>query len=210
MNHSSQHFTGGLFIVFEGIDGTGKSTQCQLLAEALQKSGWIVHLDKEPSDLHYGAILRQSANSGRLSAEQELEYFHLDRKMHVKELISPAKARGEIVILDRYYFSTVAYQGQRGFDPDELLKENEGFAPKPDILFILDLAVEDSLKRIGKRGTVTEFETSESLEYCRQTYLKFANEPYAKVISSLQSVESIHEEVLQHLGTRFPSLRIKE
>lgn len=195
----SKKIEGGLFIVFEGIDGTGKSTQCKLLAEHLSSLGYIVHLDKEPSDEKYGAILRNSATTGRLSPEQELEYFHLDRKMHVEELINPAKEKGEIVILDRYYFSTVAYQGQRGFDPEELLRENKSFAPAPDILFILDLPVEESLKRIGKRGEVTEFETAESLQYCRDTYLRFKDEPYAKVINSDQSIEAMHEEIVDKL-----------
>lgn len=188
---------GGLFIVFEGIDGTGKTTQCKQLNDALKSLGYLVHLDKEPSDKKYGAIVRQSAETGRLSPEKELEYFHLDRKMHVEELIHPAKAAGEIVILDRYYYSTVAYQGQRGFDPEDLRKENESFAPAPDLLIILDLPVEISLERIGARGdTANAFEQKDALQFCRDTYLSFAAEPYAHVIDSSQSKEEIHQQIL--------------
>lgn len=189
----------GLFIVLEGIDGTGKTTQCQLLHKALKELGYTVHLDKEPSDQKYGAIVRASATTGRLSPEQELEYFHLDRKMHVEELINPARKKGEFVILDRYFYSTLAYQGQRGFDQNELLKTNLSFAPHPDILFILDLPIKESLSRISQRGDqANEFEQEESLEYCRNTYLSFANEPYAKVVSSLQSIQEIHQQILSH------------
>ena len=188
----------GLFIVFEGIDGTGKSSQCKLLHQALLDLGYTVHLDKEPSDQKYGAIVRQSATTGRLSPEKELEYFHLDRKMHVEELINPAKTAGEIVILDRYYFSTMAYQGQRGFDPKELRKQNEAFAPKPDLLFILDLPVEISLERIGGRGdTANEFEQKDALQYCRDTFLGVANEPFAHVIDTQVTIEEVHAAVME-------------
>lgn len=190
--------SNGLFIVFEGIDGTGKSSQCKLLEQALLAQGYPVHLDKEPSDQKYGAILRQSATSGRLSPEQELEYFHLDRKMHVDELITPAKAAGEIVVLDRYYFSTMAYQGQRGFDPQELRKQNEAFAPQPDLLFILDLPVDISLERIGGRGDdANEFEGRKPLQYCRDIFLSVSDEPYAHVIDSQQSIAEVHQQVLR-------------
>ena len=187
----------GLFIVFEGIDGTGKSSQCKLLTRALLDLGYKVHADKEPSDQKYGAIVRASADTGRLAPEQELEYFHLDRKMHVDDLINPAKNAGEIVILDRYYFSTMAYQGQRGFSPQALRAKNEAFAPKPDLLFILDLPVDISLERIGSRGdTANEFEQKDALQFCRDIFLSVANEPYAHVLDSRQSIEQIHQSIV--------------
>lgn len=195
--HANKKIKGGLFIVFEGIDGTGKSSQCKLLNQTLSELGYDVHLDKEPSDHKYGAILRQSATTGRLSPEQELEYFHLDRKMHVEELIQPAKESGEVVILDRYYFSTMAYQGQRGFNPEQLRAQNEAFAPKPDLLFILDLPAEISLERIGGRGDeANAFEGKESLQYCREIFLGVSEEPFAHVIDSRQTIEEVHQEIL--------------
>lgn len=188
----------GLFIVFEGIDGAGKSTQCRLLLERLIAEGHTVHFDREPSDGIYGRQVRESATTGRLSPEQELELFHKDRKQHVDELILPAKARGEVVILDRYYFSTMAYQGQRGFDPQSLREQNEAFAPQPDLLFILDLPVEVSIQRIGARGEErTEFEKRESLEFCRKIYLGLSNEPFTHIIDCTQDIESIQQEIAQ-------------
>lgn len=187
----------GLFIVIEGIDGTGKSTQAKMLQQALQKAGRTVILDHEPSDGPYGKILRESATTGRLSPQEELDLFHKDRKHHVDELIMPALKRGETVILDRYYFSTMAYQGQRGFDKNEIRETNLSFAPNPDILFILDLDVDQARERIGVRGdTTNEFEKRDALQYCRDTFLSVSNENFAHVIDSSKSIEEIHQELV--------------
>ena len=187
----------GLFIVIEGIDGTGKSTQAKMLQQALQQAGKTVVLDHEPSDGPYGKILRDSATTGRLSPQEELDLFHKDRKHHVDELIMPALKRGETVILDRYYFSTMAYQGQRGFDKDEIRETNLSFAPNPHILFILDLDVDLARERIGVRGdTTNEFEKRDALQYCRDTFLSVSHESFAHVIDSSQSIDKIHQELV--------------
>jgi dTMP kinase len=94
-----------------------------------------------------------NAATGRLSPEDELLYFLNDRRQHVEETIAPALAAGKVVILDRYYFSTMAYQGARGFDPVEIRRMNEEFAPVPDLLLILDLDVDTAHHRIGHRAT---------------------------------------------------------
>jgi len=188
----------GLFIVIEGIDGTGKSTQSKLLKSALEAAGHSVTLDFEPSNGPYGKMLRDSAITGRLSPQEELDLFHKDRRQHVDELILPELKKGNIVILDRYYYSTMAYQGQRGFDRAEIRATNEAFAPKPDLLFILDLPVEIALERIGVRGdTANEFEKQDALQYCRDTYLSVSDEPYAHIISSDDTIASIHSKMLE-------------
>tara|TARA_B110000908_G_scaffold2279_1_gene3027 strand:+ start:3893 stop:4489 length:597 start_codon:yes stop_codon:yes gene_type:complete len=187
----------GLFIVIEGIDGTGKSTQAKMLERALVEAGHTVTLDREPSDGPFGKILRDSATTGRLSPQQELDLFHQDRKHHLDNIIFPALQRGETVILDRYYFSTMAYQGQRGFDPQEIRETNLRFAPNPDILFILDLAVDQARVRIGVRGdTTNEFEQRDALQYCRDTFLSVSNEKFAHVIDSSQKIDQIHQQML--------------
>ncbi len=187
----------GLFIVIEGIDGTGKSTQAKLLQKALLDQGQTVTLDHEPSDGPYGKILRDSATTGRLSPQEELDLFHKDRKQHVDELIIPALNRGETIILDRYYFSTMAYQGQRGFDQKEIQNTNLSFAPNPDILFILDLSVDHARKRIGARGDNTnEFEKHDALQYCRDTFLSVKNETFAHVIDASKTIQEVHQQML--------------
>jgi dTMP kinase len=156
---SSPTLPPGLFIVIEGIDGTGKSTQASRLGEWFEKQGREVVLSREPTDGPWGRKLRESAATGRLSPQDELEYFLNDRRQHVEEKIKPALAAGKVVILDRYYFSTMAYQGARGFDPAEIRRMNEEFAPVPDLLLILDLDVDAAHGRIGHRGdSANEFE----------------------------------------------------
>ncbi len=129
---------GGLLIAIEGIDGAGKSTLARRLATTLEAAGARVVLSKEPTNGPWGTQLRQSAATGRLSADEEAELLIRDRHEHVDTLIAPALARGDIVILDRYFPSMLAYQGAAGLPLDDLLERN-AFAPRPDVLLLLDL-----------------------------------------------------------------------
>ena len=186
----------GLFIVIEGIDGTGKSTQVRRLGEWFVSRGREVVLSREPTDGPWGKKLRESAATGRLSPEDELDYFLKDRRQHVDELIKPSLAAGKVVILDRYYFSTMAYQGSRGFDPAEIRQKNEAFAPVPDHLFILDIDVDTALTRIGSRGdTANEFEQRESLQKCRDIFLSLTGELFVHVIDSHGSLDDVQTAI---------------
>lgn len=185
-----------MFIVLEGIDGTGKSTQSKRLAEHFRAQGKTVTLSREPTDGPWGTLLRNSAESGRLSPEEELETFLKDRRQHVTEKIAPALAAGHVVILDRYYFSTMAYQGARGFDPLKIRADNEAFAPAPDLLLILDLNVDTALGRIGSRGdTANEFEQRANLERCREIFLSLKDEPFARLIDANRSEDEVAETI---------------
>lgn len=189
MNH-------GLFIVIEGIDGTGKSTQASSLGEWFRAQGREVVVSREPTAGPWGKKVRESAASGRLSPEEELEYFLNDRRQHVEELIAPSLAAGKVVILDRYYFSTMAYQGARGFDPSEIRRQNEAFAPVPDRLLILDLDVDSALERIGARGdTANEFEKRDNLERCQEIFLSLRGEDFVRVIDSHGSLDEVAERI---------------
>jgi dTMP kinase len=190
--------TKGTFIVLDGIDGTGKSTQARRLGDWFISQGREVVLSWEPTDGPWGAKLRASASSGRLSPEDELQYFLNDRRQHVEELIVPSLAAGKVVILDRYYFSTMAYQGARGLDPAEIRILNEQFAPVPDFLFILDLDVDAALARIGARGDIAnEFEKRESLERCREIFLSLKDEPFTRIIDSSGSLDEVEARIRQ-------------
>jgi dTMP kinase len=189
MNH-------GLFIVIEGIDGTGKSTQASRLGEWFRAQGREVVVSREPTAGPWGKKVRESAASGRLSPEEELEYFLNDRRQHVEELIAPSLAAGKVVILDRYYFSTMAYQGARGFDPSEIRRQNEAFAPVPDRLLILDLDVDSALERIGARGdTANEFEKRENLERCQEIFLSLRGEDFVRVIDSHGTLDEVADRI---------------
>jgi dTMP kinase len=186
----------GIFIVLDGIDGTGKSTQTRLLADWFRGQGREVVASREPTDGPWGTKLRATAATGRLPAPEELELLLRDRRDHVEQLIAPALAAGKVVILDRYYFSTMAYQGSRGMDPAEIRRQNEAFAPVPDLLFILDLDVETALSRIGGRGdTANEFEKHESLSKCRDVFMTLAGEPFVHVIPTDQGPEAVQARI---------------
>lgn len=185
-----------LLIVLEGIDGTGKSTQARLLAGWFREQGREVVTSREPTDGPWGRKLRESAATGRLSPEDELAMFLKDRRQHVDELIRPALDAGKVVILDRYYFSTMAYQGCRGFDPAEIRRRNEAFAPVPDHLLVLDLEVDTALDRIGARGdTANEFEKRESLQKCREIFLSVSDEPFVHVIDTNAPLETVQQRI---------------
>ncbi len=169
---------GGLLVAIEGIDGAGKSVQARAVAAALEGRGLAVVLTHEPTRGPWGRLLRESATRGRLAPAEELEAFLRDRAQHVEELIRPSLAAGKVVITDRYYFSTVAYQGARGFDPAELLRRNEALAPEPDLLVLLDLDPASSHDRIGRRdGRTNAFESLAELERVRQIFLSL-RKPY--------------------------------
>jgi dTMP kinase len=188
----------GLFIVIEGIDGTGKSTQAKRLGEWFTTQGRDVVLSREPTAGPWGQKVRESAATGRLSPEDELQYFLNDRLQHVDELIKPSLAEGKVVILDRYYFSTMAYQGSRGFNPQEIRRKNELFAPSPDLLLIMDLDVDTALTRIGARGdTANEFEQRDNLERCREIFLSLRNEPFVRVVPSDGTLDEVAKRVIE-------------
>ena len=186
----------GLFIVIEGIDGTGKSTQAKRLGEWFESQGREVVLSYEPTHGQWGKQLRDSMTEGRMLPEEELELSIKDRKEHVETLIQPSLDAGKVVILDRYYFSTMAYQGARGFDPQSIRELNESFAPIPNLLLILDLDVDTAHERIGTRGdTTNEFEQRDTLTKCREIFLSLEGEDFVKVIDATADMDTVTERI---------------
>jgi dTMP kinase len=147
----------GRLIAFEGIDGAGKSTQLRRLAAALRAGGCDVVETREPTGGPWGRRIRGMARSGaRVAPEEELRWFVEDRREHVAQVLRPGVARGAIVLTDRYFLSTVAYQGARGLDPERLLAEAEAEFPLPDLALVLDVDPEAGLARVAERGGVAE------------------------------------------------------
>ena len=143
----------GKLIVFEGIDGTGKSTHIRLLSQYLEERGISVCTSFEPTRGEWGMRVRQAALAGsRLPVHEEIRCLLRDRREHVEQLIAPALAAGRWVLLDRYYLSMMAYQGATGADMQQIRAWNEEFAPLPDLAFWLDIPVELSMQRIQARG----------------------------------------------------------
>lgn len=166
---------GGVLVAIEGIDGVGKTTQIRRVAAALAAlpDAPGVVTSKEPTDGPWGQRIRRSATQGRLSPEDELHAFVMDRRQHVAELIAPSLAAGCVVLLDRYYYSSAAYQGARGYDPAEVVATNESFAPRPDLLVVLDLDPATALRRVGAREDGANlFEREEPLSRSRVIFLR--------------------------------------
>ncbi len=187
----------GKLIVFEGTDGTGKSTQLKLLANALQKKGLAVVSSFEPTNGVYGQKIRKLySNRKDTTLEDELELFLADRREHVETLIAPALAEGKIVLCDRYYLSTMAYQGAAGLDPATIYKKND-FAPTPDLALLFYAPIETGVTRITEsRGdTLNDFEKK---EYLAQVAVQFAKMElsFIKRIDANRSIETIHKDVM--------------
>ena len=162
----------GKLIVFEGVDGTGKSTQIGLLKQYLEKLGKKVVTSFEPTRGEWGMRVRAAAASGqRLSVQEEVECLLRDRREHVERLILPALAEGQWALLDRYYPSMMAYQGATGEDVSEIRRRNEEFAPAPDLAFWLDIPVKEALRRVQSRGQGRDaFEQADFLQAVARIY----------------------------------------
>ncbi len=200
----------GAFITFEGIDGSGKSTQLRLLANYLKDAGCEVLLTREPGGTPVGNRLRAALLDAHEEVDPltELLVFAADRAQHVRRVLRPAIEAGQVVISDRYADATVAYQGAgRGFSP-ELIAEivqlaTEGL--KPDLTLLFDLSVEESAARTSRRsngkhkGDRLDAEASDFHVRVRNAYLQLArDEPErVKVVETNRPVEETHEHVKQ-------------
>ena len=184
-----------MLINLEGIDGCGKSTQCKLLMEKFQKENENVVILKEPTDGKYGRKLWEMLKGQREATTEEiLDLFVKDRREHVDEKIKPALDDGKIVLMDRYYYSTIAYQAAAGIDVERIRKDNE-FAPKPDIVLIFDLPVDLAMERVRGHSVADAFEKEEHLEKVRKAYLNLEDDPLVRIIDSTRTPEDIFAEV---------------
>jgi len=164
------------FIVFEGIDGAGKTTQINLLREALEKRGYSCAVTAEPTDLPSGkAIRRALAKEVDSTPLQMAEMFAHDRELHNTDAqvgIEKLLKDGTTVICDRYYYSSLAYQGTvLGYDTVAALNLDNPNIRTPDVCIFLDLTPEKSLQRIGARGEAVEM--YENLDYLTRTRTTF-------------------------------------
>jgi len=184
-----------VLINLEGIDGCGKSTQTQLLKKKLEEKGEAVIILKEPTKEPHGQKLWDVLHGKRKATNEEiLEFFILDRKQHVDEKIQPALDNGTVVLMDRYYYSSMAYQVAGGLDV-EYIRNKHDFAPNPDIVLIFDLPVSTALERVRGHSEADEFEKEEHLEKVREAYLNLESDPLVRIVDSVRTPEEIFEEV---------------
>jgi dTMP kinase len=188
----------GRLIVFEGTDGTGKSTQLKKLHDHLVKLGLPVSATREPTNGKYGRLIRELYhNRAGYSKGEELELFLADRREHVEQLLVPALERGRIILCDRYFLSTAAYQGATGFDPEEILLLNR-FAPDPDIALLFRMDLDRALQRIvGLRGdALNDFEKLQDLKRVADIFLSIRRD-YITAIDASGNEENVFNQVLQ-------------
>jgi dTMP kinase len=184
-----------VLIDLEGIDGCGKSTQSKFLMKKFEENNEKTIILKEPTSGKYGKKLWEMLSGKRkATTEQILDLFVMDRKEHVEEKINPALNEGKIVLMDRYYYSTMAYQAAAGIDVNRIRKDNE-FAPKPDVVLIFDLPADLAMKRVKGHSVADVFEKEEHLEKVREAYLDLRDDPLVRIIDSTRTPEEIFEEV---------------
>ncbi len=187
-----------MFVVFEGIDGSGKTLQAYLLAARWVEEGKKVLVTEEPCiHLPTGLSLKMILRSGeRVPVDAMAMLFAADRKAHVENVIKPALNRGVYVISDRYYYSSLAYQMEV---PRGWLEELNRGLPEPDVVFLLDIDPKTALERLEVRGTKSLYEKMGYLERVRENYLRLAEEKGFVVLDASRSPRRIHEEIVQHV-----------
>lgn len=189
--------TRGKLIVFEGIDGCGKTTQLEMLAGALRARGAPVVTTREPTDGEWGRRIREMARSGaRVEPRRELDWFVRDRREHVRAVIEPGLAAGELVLSDRYYLSSVAYQGARGLDWRDILERSEAEFPLPDLAILVEIDPERGLERVHARGGTAE-PVFEEIAFQRAVAELFAalRCPYIVRVPGDDTPEAVHRAI---------------
>ena len=196
-----------MFITFEGIEGSGKSTQIQLLKEFFEKKAQKAFFTREPGSSEVGKKIRSVLlkKENKIFPQTEIFLIFADRVQHVQEIIKPNLNEGKIVISDRYFDSSIAYQGQRdGINKTEIYELiNMLDLPTPDITFLLDLPVDVGLKRAKNRASLDRFESEEISfhEGVRQNYLDLQEQNLERIvkIDALQTPDEIFSNIIKKI-----------
>jgi len=183
----------GIFIVIEGLDGSGKTTQAALLAKKLSQNH-IVLLTAEPSRGKIGTFIRQGClyEDKRLPTEAEALLFAADRIEHMQKEVKPALDEGKLVICDRYVYSSLAYQGSAGLSLD-WIKTINARALQPDFSVFIDVAPERVLERLQRKKSVME--TIETQRKVREIYLKFVEKGELIRVDGDKPKEAVADEL---------------
>ncbi|KAA1420318.1 dTMP kinase [Nocardioides humilatus] len=207
MTSPGRYTDTGVFVCFEGGEGSGKSTQSRLLSDALTADGYGVRLTFEPGDTVVGQEMRRivlSPETGELDDRTEALLYAADKAEHVATVVLPALERGEVVITDRYVDSTLAYQGAgRALDPAELESVARWATGdlRPHLTVVLDLEPEAGLGRFDERDRIE----GESLEFHQRVRAAFldlaaANPDHYVVLDARGTVDDIAAAIRERLA----------
>lgn len=205
---------GGLFLAFEGVEGSGKSTQAKLLADHLVRAGYDVVFAREPGSTPLGEQIRDLVlNRQDLSVPPRSELFLMlaARAAFVRDVVRPALESGRVVIADRFELSTMAYQGAgRDLPIDEVRRANQ-FATEnlsPDITLFLDLSPEEGARRQEAASKARDRMEAEAAEFHRRVgdgYRRLADQVEGLVrVDAVGPIEEIHRRILEILHSSYP------
>ncbi|MFN2341467.1 MAG: dTMP kinase [Halanaerobium sp.] len=203
----------GFFITFEGIEGSGKSTQINLLADHLQDKGYDVLVSREPGGTALGEKIRQlllDPQYDSMDYRTEILLYAADRAQHVKEKIKPALEQGKIVISDRFADSNLAYQAAgRGLDYEMVYQINDWVIDStwPDLTFVLDIDIKEGLKRAraltpDAAGDRLEREVDDFHQRVRDAYLKMAAAERFALVDGGGSKKEVQKDIQKIIARR--------
>ena len=205
----------GILIIFEGIDGSGKTLQAKRVTRWLKQKGLPVVSFSEPTVGKYGKKLREIMHHGRhnVTPQEELDLFLKDRQEDVRTNILPALEQDFIIIMDRYYYSNMAYQSALGIDINVIQALNEKIAPRPDMVIILDIDVSLGLHRINnlRQEKENHFEKAEYLKKVREIFhhMKDDNIRHIEASLCLENVNAhVNQVVLDLLKKKYKLCRL--
>lgn len=197
----------GLFITFEGTDGSGKSTQQKMAAEYFDNKGYEIILTRDPGGTPLGQKIREILlhHDGKIAPYCELFLYLADRAQHINEKIIPALNEGKVVLCDRYVDSTLAYQGYaRGLSTEEILMLNNIVAQSlmPDLTFVFDVSTDVADKRVGETKDRMESEAKDFHQKVREGFMDLAKKypERIKVIDANQTIDKVHSDVIKILN----------
>ncbi len=185
-----------MLIAIEGIDGAGKTTQAKRLVRWLKSKGVNACYTSEPTNSVLGRLIKKRLRSKDLDHRLDALLFAADRLEHYHEYIEPRIRMRQVVVSDRYVYSSIAYQGALIGDVDWVRTINK-WAPAPDIAIYVDVSPEVGLERLSSRkiSEKTKYERMETLSRVRELYLKMCNEGLLVIIDGERSIEEVQENI---------------
>ena len=202
----------GKLVSIEGIDGCGKTTHTRLLAEWLRTHGYRVVVTDEPTDGIIGRIIKRALRGEiKLQVITEALLFAADRIQHIAEVVRPALKAGKIVITERYFYSSLAYQSARGLSMTWLENINRA-ALKPNLSILIDLPADAAIQRIKRSRRLDKFEEDMKLQrIVRSNYLRIARLRGLKIVNGARNKDEVQADIRKIVSTTLLAMdRIKQ